>query len=178
MPVELKMVLKKDDAGRARATLRLLSDRARNIEGGLKIVGEALLKEQNARFDRGEDPQGKKWQKLSPLTVMLRGGKSGPVLKRSGRLKQSGAWQVQGKTLKVGINTPYAAAQHFGAVIKPRKGKFLRIPVGAGIAGRNKAGGIYLKKVTIPARPIVGFGPRDEQAARHAIEDYLKVEGT
>lgn len=176
MPVGLRMPITKDDAARAQRVLSRLAGRARNISGGLKVVGEALLKEQNSRFDRQEDPQGKKWQKLSPLTVMLRGGKTGPILKRSGALKQSGAYQVNGKQLRVGINTPYAAAQHYGATIKPKKGKALRIPVAAGIGVRNQAGGIYLKRVTIPPRPIVGFGPRDERAARDAIEDYLAVE--
>lgn len=176
MPVQLKMVISKEDAERARVTLRLLADKARHIEKGLKSVGTALLKEQNSRFHRQEDPQGKKWQKLSLLTVMLRGGKTGPILRRSGNLMDSGAYQVAGKTLRVGVNRPYAAVQQFGATIKPTKRQALRLPYAAGVGGKNKAGGIYLKKVTIPPRPIVGFGARDEVAARHAIEEYLKTE--
>lgn len=97
---------------------------------------------------------------------------------------RSGAWQVSGATLRIGVNTIYAAAQHFGATIKPKKGKMLAIGVGSANIGRSrgglvlgKSGGVVMaRQVTLPARPIVGFGPKDEKATADAVADWLEVE--
>ncbi|QLP98616.1 MAG: phage virion morphogenesis protein [Rhodoblastus sp.] len=146
--------------------------KAANPSAGLKLVGEALLREQNRRFQTQTDPDGRPWQPLAPLTVLTRGGATGPILRRSGQLMRSGAWQVSGATLRIGLNTIYAGVQHFGATIVPKNARRLAIPVPGGKPPVVMAG-----KVTIPARPIVGFGAKDEEAARGAIEGWLAVEG-
>jgi phage gpG-like protein len=173
---------------RADGVLAELSAKARRPEGGLKIVGEALLREQNRRFETGTDPDGRKWAPLKPLTVLLRGAR-GPILRRSGALMRSGAWQVAGRTLRVGVNTIYAAAQQFGATIKPKKGKMLAIPMGGANISRPRGGlvvgkatnrhpgkVVMARQVTLPPRPMVGFGARDEVAARRAVAQWLAVE--
>lgn len=165
-----------EEIARAQGTLRELSQRARNVSGGLKIVGEALLKNQLNRFRDQIDPQGKPWAKLRPLTVLLRGGATGPILRRSGQLMRSSNYQVSGTTLRLGISGVQAAAQQFGATIKPKKAKRLAIPIPAGVGGRNSASFAFPKKVTLPARPMVGFGPKDEAATRRAITQWLRVE--
>lgn len=186
--VEFRAHLNPADQEAVDRRLGELARHARNPSGGLKIVGEALLREQNRRFETQTDPSGKPWAKLKPLTVLLRGS-SRPILRRSGNLMRSGAWQVSGLTLRIGINTIYAAVQHYGATIKPKKGKMLAIGIGSANIGRSR-GGLILGKssnqrsgnvvmarqVTIPARPIVGFGPRDEKAAGDAVADWLQVE--
>ena len=156
------------DQAKAQKVLDELAHKITHPEGGLKIIGAQLLKVQNARFDSQSDPDGKPWAKLAPLTVATRGGATGPILRRSGQLKRSGAWQVSGATLRVGVNTIYAAAQQFGVTIKPVKAKRLAIPMGGGKF-------VFADKVTIPARPMVGFGARDETATRHAVEDWLDI---
>lgn len=176
------------DQARMDALLGRLARQSANLAGGLKIVGEALLREQNRRFQTQTDPQGKPWAKLKPLTVLLRGS-SGPILRRSGQLMRSGAWQVSGAVLRVGVNTIYAAAQHYGATIKPVNAKMLAIPIGKANIARSRGGLILGKatnarpsavvmarKVTLPPRPIVGFGPRDQKATEDAIADWLEVE--
>jgi len=176
LTVEIRASLNPGDQAKADTLLKELASKASNVSGGLKIVGERLLREQNRRFDTQTDPDGQKWAPLTPLTRLTRGGASGPILRRSGQLKRSGAWQVAGHTLRIGVNTPYAAAQHFGATIVPKKAKRLAIPIPAGAGGRNGLSFAFAKKVTIPARPIVGFGARDEKAAREAIADWLAVD--
>lgn len=181
--VEIRTHLNPADQAAADRRLGELARKARNPSGGLKIVGEALLREQNRRFQTQSDPQGKPWAKLKPLTVLLRGS-SRPILRRSGNLMRSGAWQVSGLTLRIGLNTVYAAAQQFGATIKPKKGKMLAIGIGSANIGRSrgglvlgKSGGVVMaRQVTLPARPIVGFGPRDEKATSDAVADWLEVE--
>lgn len=174
MTVSIKAHLNPDDQARAEAVLAGLVGKTSNLPGGLKVVGEALLRTQNARFISQSDPDGKPWAKLRPLTVEIRGS-AGPILRRSGQLMRSGAWQVSGSTLRIGVNTPYAAVQQFGAVIKPVKGKVLAIPMAARRGGRNAPSFAFAKKVTIPPRPIVGFGTKDELAAHGAIEDWLAL---
>ncbi len=172
----------------AQKLLGRLARETANPSGGLKIVGERLLRVQNRRFETQRDPQGSPWAKLKPLTVLLRGS-SGPILRRSGNLMRSGAWQVSGATLRIGLNTIYAAVQQFGATITPKKGKMLAIGIGSANIARSRGGLILGKasnahpnavvmarKVTVPARPIVGFGPDDQKAAEEAITDWLEVE--
>ena len=91
--------------------------------------------------------------------------------------------RTEGNTLVVGTNLDYAATHQYGATILPAKGKYLSIPLTAAakrsggaanypgdLVGRyGKVGGVLLdagsgepqyalaKKVTIPARPFVGF---------------------
>ncbi|QCI65638.1 phage virion morphogenesis protein [Phreatobacter stygius] len=151
----------------ADAMLADLAGRTSNLPGALKNIGETLVKVQRRRFMTGTDPQGKKWAPLSPLTVELRGS-SGPVLNRSGRLMNSSAYQVSGSTLHVGLNTIDAAVHQFGATIVPKKAPILAIP--------SKGGFVFLKKAVIPARPIVGFGPEDERAARDTITEWLALD--
>ncbi|MCA0338480.1 MAG: phage virion morphogenesis protein [Proteobacteria bacterium] len=177
MAVEIRARLNAEDQVKADALLGELAGKTSNLAGGLKIIGEALLKEQNKRFETQTSPDGKPWEKLKPLTVATRGGATGPILRRRGHLMRSGAWQLSGTTLRVGVNTIYAGVQHFGATIVPKKAKRLAIPIPAGRGGRNKAGFVFAKKVTIPPRPIVGFGPKDELATRNAIADWLALPG-
>ena len=177
MVVVIRATLSPQTQANANALLKELADKSANISGGLKIVGERLLREQNRRFDTQTDPAGRPWTPLSALTILTRGGASGPILRRSGQLKRSGAWQVAGLRLSVGVNTIYAAAQQFGVTIVPKKAKRLAIPLPAGAGGRNGRSFAFAKKITIPPRPIVGFGPRDEIATRNAIVDWLAVPG-
>lgn len=174
--ITIKSRFNPEELARAQSLLRELGAKARNPSGGLRIVGEALLKNQLNRFREQADPQGRPWAKLRPLTVMLRGGATGPILRRSGQLMRSSNYRVSGATLHIGISGVQAAAQQYGVTIVPKKAKYLAIPVAAGIGGRNKAGFIRAMKVTIPSRPMVGFGPKDEQSTRRAIAQWLRVE--
>lgn len=173
MTVEIRIALDEASQARADAILSDLAERAANVEGALRNVGEALLETTDERFDTQTDPSGGKWAPLSGLTLRQRaelGHGPGPILTRSRRLRGSVSYQVSGSTLRLGPNTVDAAVHQFGATITPKSASALRIPLGS-------QGAVFARSVTIPARPYIGFGPRDEEAARDALEDWLDVEG-
>jgi phage gpG-like protein len=161
-----------------------LARKAANPAGALKNIGEALLKTTRDRFSSQTAPDGSAWPAWSPLTVLLGGGAGGGMLRRSGRLFSSTNDQVAAPILRVGANAPpYDRAQQYGAKIVA-KGKALAIPLPGG-KGKKKAKGpapkyppaVLVKSVTIPPRPYIGFGPKDEAATLREIEAWLAIEG-
>jgi len=93
------------------------------------------------------------------------------ILLRTGRLRNSVSYNVMNNRLELGLNTVDAAIHQFGGQIVPKDRQALRIP---GFSGASNA--IFTKKVTIPARPYIGFGEADEQAAADALLDWLDLE--
>lgn len=170
----IRITLGEATLSKAEELLGQLADRASNVSGGLKNIGEALNKTHRARFESGTAPDGSAWTPLSPWTMAQ---KKGPgILREGGYLLASMNYTVSGNVLEHGFNTPYAAAQQFGSrhKIVPRSpGGVLAIP--------NPARGnrpIFARSatVTIPPRPFSGFGQMEEEATRDAIEEWLEVE--
>lgn len=173
--IPLKITLDPKSEARAEKLFGELADRAENLDGGLRNVGEALLQVTDARFASQTDPDGTAWSPLAKLTQEIRGN-AGPILTVSGRLRKSVSYEVGGSTLRLGPNAVGDAVQQFGATIVPRKASALRIPLPAGTGGRNAASAVFALRVVVPARPYIGFGPTDEEAAREAVEEWLEVE--
>jgi len=173
----LRIIPDPDSFARAERELSRLAGQTSNLPGALKNIGEALLRTTRARFSSRTGPDGAAWPAHAPLTL-LTGGRPGNMLRRSGRLYRSINYRVGGSTLTVGANAPpYDRVQQFGATIRPKKGKFLAVPVPAQRGGRNGPSFMFLKKVTIPARPYIGFGPKDEAATLREIHAWLAIEG-
>ncbi|PZU89075.1 MAG: phage virion morphogenesis protein [Chelatococcus sp.] len=164
MTVEIHVAL--DTGSEGIAKLEKLIQRAERKSDLLKNVGEALLETTDQRFEDEKDPQGKAWEPLKPLTVELRGA-SGPILTLSGRLKGSLNYEVSGDTLRLGPSAIHGAVHQFGATIEGKNGP-LRMPMKGG-------GAKYARKVTIPARPYVGFGPEDEKATTETVQDWFDL---
>ena len=162
--IDLKIKLDERDAAAVDKVMTRLAQAARRPEGGLKNVGEALLEVTREQFASQTAPDGSKWAPLTPLTVRLRGA-SGPILTRSGRLKNSVNYSVGGSKLTFGLNTIDAAVHQYGATIKPKKARMLRLAGGGGVV-------VFARQVTIPAR----WGARAETAAREAVEEWLEAE--
>jgi phage gpG-like protein len=160
----------------ASAQLAELEAKARNPASGLKTIGEKLLRVQLDRFRDQSAPDGSPWQPLRPLTIETRGGKTGPILRRSGLLMRSSNYRVAGRTLSIGISGVQAGVQQFGATIVPKKAKRLAIPIPAAKGARPMVGFAYAMKVTIPARPMVGFGPKDQRAVEQGVRAWLAVD--
>lgn len=147
--------------------LEKLERRLERTSDLLKNIGEALLVTTDDRFDSETDPEGKAWAALRPLTVEIRGSAS-PILTRTGKLRGSVNYQVTGDTLKLGPNTPGAAALQFGAVITGKKGP-LAIPGG-------KKGTVFARKVTIVPRPYIGIGKADRTAIEETAQDWFALD--
>lgn len=168
---------------RLERALALLAHKVEHPQEALKNIGEALLKNTRDRFETQTGPDGLAWAPLAPLTVFLRGGAKGPILCRADkRLFRSTNYALSGRTVSVGANAPpYDRALQFGVTITPKKGNALAIPLpGSKIKSKAKGSApapqrkLLVKSVTIPARPYIGFGPKDEAAVLREIEAALE----
>ena len=140
MSVEIKLVLNDEEQARVDRIIDQLVLKAKDISGALSNIGESLLQTTHDRFTTQTDPAGNKWQSLSALTINLRGS-AGPILNRTGRLKGSIVYQVDGNILKLGPNTVDAAVHQFGSTIVPRDKKMrlqLRVQWRIGLTWRMR----------------------------------------
>lgn len=136
-----------------------LRDRMRRLENKaplLKSIGEEMLPRINKRFKEERGPDGKGWARLSPRTIEARlkryGNSPLTVLRMRGHLAGSINYQVQGSSLKIGTGdevSAYAGIHQFG-----------------GKAGRGK-------KVTITARPYLGFADDDMDVIEDEAAAFL-----
>lgn len=78
-----------------------------------------------------------------------------------GDLLNSVRYEAGSDSVSVIASTPYAAAHQFGATIRPRRGKALKVR------------GRLLASVTIPARPYLGLSADDRSEVLDAARDFL-----
>lgn len=123
----------------------------------LTLCGEVLIDGTLQRFKDEEDPEGKKW------APTRRGGK---ILTDSAGLQRSIDSAVTRDSVYVGTNKKYAAPHQFGAVIKPKKGKYLKFKTPGG-------GWVSVKQVTIKKRAFLGVSKKDRKALAETMQDYL-----
>lgn len=153
----------------------------------LRAIGIRIRDRIKQRIRNGE---------IMPATT---GKRSGRTLFTRGHLSRSIAYRVEGNQIIISAGNaavPYAKIQHFGGVIRPKKAKYLAIPL------NNKAkmfkpkdfpeptfiakGTIFskennkivpqyrlVKEVTLPARPYMVVTPADMTDIDWLIRDYL-----
>ena len=88
--------------------------------GLLEDVGQVLVSGAKRHIDEQHGPEGQVW----PPT--RRGGQ---MLRDTGLLQRSITYEVRGDTVVVGSSRVYAAVHQFGATIRPKRGKFLALPL-------------------------------------------------
>lgn len=118
----------------------------------MENIGVMLHRNTQKRFEKEEDPTGKKWKKSK--RALLEGGQT---LNNSGNLKKNISYIVKKNTVHVGTNVVYARIHQFGGIIKPKSKKRLTF-----------------KEVTIPDRPFIGISKDDQDEAWHLIVEHLK----
>lgn len=128
----------------------------------MESIGEALRSGTIQRFDAEEDPQGKKWKPSA--RAMAEGGKT---LDKESHLKDSIDYVATSDKVMVGSNLPYARIHQKGGTIKPGKGKYLKFK---GLGGKD----VFVKEVTMPARPYLGVSADDMEEVQETIADFLK----
>jgi phage gpG-like protein len=153
--------------------------KARNLRPAFTEIGGMMLTGTQHRFEDQRDPDGKAWAPLSFPTLLGRAGRGRKIAERgkvkgveyvkltaraerrvdgakalldSGRLFKSVTFRADGQSVEVGSNLVYARIHQLG-----------------GKAGRGR-------KVTIAARPYLGFNAADRGASlrilgRHFGED-------
>lgn len=109
------------------------------VRRALAALGRVLVNRIRLGFRSGTSPYGSRW--APPLL------RSGQPLIDTGRLRSSITSQVQGSEVVVGTNVAYAPVHQFGAAIVPRRARFLAVPTPTGL--------VFLRQVTIPARPFM-----------------------
>lgn len=113
----------------------------------------------------GPAPDGAPWKKLNPTYAASKHGNQG-ILKRDGYLLASITSGNTATTAFWGSGLIYARVHQFGATIKPKTaGGLLSFLLG------NRR--VFAHSVTIPARPFLGFGAEEHEAAIDALSDWL-----
>lgn len=129
---------------------RRLAAQRRNL---LNAVGETLVDGALERFEKEEDPEGKKWEPSARAWeqgLKSRRGRMGKTLQKTGRLRSSIDYATTQDSVLVGSNVEYA-----------------RIHQEGGKAGRGH-------KATIPARPYLGISKADREDVEAVIQDYME----
>lgn len=151
--VTLKFTLK-DLPLRKEMTRRV--EQLENPEPLLKSIGEEMLPRVLDRFKQERGPDGKRWAPLASATIRARLKKYGnsplTILRMRGHLAGAINYQTSPTTLKIGTGNEvkdYAAIHQLG-----------------GKAGRGR-------KVTIKARPFLGFSDGDMAIIEEEVTDYF-----
>ena len=135
----------------ARASLRPLT-------AGLAAAGESATR---ARISQdGPGPEGEAWDPrhdLDPSTT--------PLLSREGSLVDSLVSTARRHQARWGSNLVYARIHQLGGVIRPRRATALHFLLGDTP--------VFARRVTMPARPYLGWGEAEETEAAAVIERWL-----
>lgn len=137
------------------------------VTGIMRAIGVGLQHTTMDRFETATTPVGSHWQALRPWYAAIKRGPG--ILREAGRrggLQGSITFRTSGATVEIGSNKVYAGVHQFGAVIRPVRAKALRIPIGGGAFA-------FAKRVVIPPRPYLGFGPEDELVVLDALDVLL-----
>ena len=140
--------------------------------GVLRAIGTGLVGVTQERFETETDPLGGRWRKLNPGYAAIKRG--GGILKESGLLTRTITFDVRGAAIEIGSNRIYAAVHQFGATIVPVNGRALVFKMGfAGKGGKMKPGLVFARSVHIPARPYLGFGPKDQREVIETLDFFI-----
>lgn len=153
-------ILARIDDAQVRAGLAKLAGAPKTA---LRPIGAALIRNTRERMRAGHGPGGVGWAPLHPYYAPIKRGTG--ILKASDDLFGSFTSQIGSDEVKVGTNRIYARVHQFGAVIVPKRAKYLRF--------RMANGWWYKSKVTIPSRPFLGLDQRDEEDIGDILEALL-----
>lgn len=127
------------------------------------FAGETIINQTQARFDQERGPDGRFWPKSA--RVKRRGGKT---LTATARLRNSVTKRARDRRVDVGTNVKYAAIHQHGGVITAKKAKALAFEI-PGVGFR------VAKKVTIPARPYMGFSQANRRELAQDLQDFIRL---
>jgi phage virion morphogenesis protein len=153
-------ILARIDDAQVRAGLAKLAGAPKKA---LAPIGVAIARNTRDRIRAGHGPGGIGWAPLHPMYAPIKRGPG--ILRASGALMGSISSRVGSDEVRVGTNRIYARVHQFGAVIVPKRAKYLRF--------RMANGWWYKSKVTIPSRPFLGLDQRDEQEIGDVLEALL-----
>ena len=130
----------------------------RRLTTALAAVGESGARERITAG--GPGPQGEVWPPRAPGAPS-----SKKLLNRDGHLHDSITSSANTHTARWGSNRVYARIHQLGGIITPRAGRVLRFMLG------DQA--VFARRVTIPARPYLGWGPTERVEADRVVTRWL-----
>lgn len=140
----------------ARALVSGLGDRdTTDLMSDIGAVLESHIRERIEETKRA--PDGSPWPPNRAGTSTL--------LATGQHLRDSVAFIAGANEVEVGSSWEFAHVHQDGAVIKPKNAKRLVF-----MAGKGK---VFARRVTIPARPFVGWSAEDEAEVRRLTTDWL-----
>lgn len=171
----------------------IISDIAKTAQhpGGLMSAFAAyMLTSTQRRFELETDPEGKKWKPLAKRTSLkkIRSRQRGTanMLRVTNRLYSSLTTQSDETSAVVGTNMVYAAAHQFGGEIqqyaRSQRASFRKVRSRWQFSKRGRKGSIEKNitigehKISIPARPYLGFSTADIAAMTQIGIDWLEQE--
>jgi len=125
----------------------------------LDPVGRVLKTRIQQGFVTGTAPDGRPWAPLK--------SRAGQPLRDKGHLTNSIDYRVDGNSVEVGTPFAHAITHQRGAKIEAKPGKVLRFYV----EGRP----VFVKRVTIPARPIVPEDHLPDAWAKDVLDELHDV---
>lgn len=131
-------------------------------------LAEAMRESTLERFKQSKDPSGKRWK--TSIRAATTGGKT---LIASSQLRNSIKSTSDDSGFAIGTNVKHAATHQFGEpgrTIRAKKSKGLRFMVGGRWVTKKQV------KVSIPARPFLGFSEEDMQEIKGTVEDFVGKE--
>ncbi|MFY3986072.1 phage virion morphogenesis protein [Achromobacter xylosoxidans] len=154
------LVVEINDAKFAEAMARL-TELARDVTPALRGIGEYLANSSRDRFKTQTAPDGSAWAPLSKWYEQAKPVNKDKILTLHGYLCNTIHWQVMPDSVLVGSNLEYAAIHQFGGIIRPKRGKALKV------------GGRLVSQVRIPAREYLGVSAEDAAGCEGVVADYL-----
>lgn len=161
-------------------------------EAMMRDIAGYLLFSTQRRFETETDPDGKKWEPLSPRTAKARAGRkirgTDHILRQTTRLYQSLTSASDATSAQLGTNAEYAGIHQFGGAIqmpaRQSRLSFKKVRGKRGVrfvrAGTKDA---TVKDVTIgayaismPARPYLGISQADRVEIETIAADALRRE--
>lgn len=164
------------------------------LEKPLTVGGLSAVSDIQNRFTQSVGPTGAAWLPLR--FPRLTGGEK--PLSNFGLLANSFSHAVTSPRLDIGTALPHAPLMNFGGTVRPKRSKYLTIPMTlkafrAGSARRidglrfRYVGGAgaflvdedgtpqwrLVKKMTVPARPFIGWSEEWSQDFREMLAEYL-----
>ena len=153
--------------GDARALLHAMRDISELDKKNLNAaLAEGMRESTLERFKQSKDPTGKMWK--TSIRAATTGGKT---LIASSQLRNSIKSASDASGFAVGTNVKHAATHQFGEpgrTIRAKKAKGLRFQVGGKWVVKQKV------KITVPARPFLGFSDEDMQEIKGTVEDFIE----
>jgi phage virion morphogenesis protein len=155
------------DSGQIDTALAQLRKLSSDFTPLMASIGHALVSNTRDRFRAGRDPDDHPWKALRPDYARIKEGPSILIgLGMNGGLQDSITSQPNNHQVAIGSSKVYAAVHQFGATIVPVKARALVFRLADGV--------VFAKKVTIPARPYLGFSDADRVTVLATTDHFLQ----